>query len=172
MEQDFRRANLDLCHPRRARLSMLHPQRRGRPEPASPLHPSGRSAHSSLNPRIVTFVINNVVGFLTDHNALTRTALTITSAGALQQNFRRLMEQQELVEETGQVLLIPAVGRRNFIASATMSSTKRRSPGQNCRWRGLDILYTQRRNIPYNHFDYNEKFIRKSEPTVSLGKPV
>ncbi|MER8703596.1 hypothetical protein NKH30_30760 [Mesorhizobium sp. M1273] len=63
MEQDFRRANLDLCHPRRARLSMLHPQRRGRPEPASPLHPSGRSAHSCLKPRIVTFVINNVVGF-------------------------------------------------------------------------------------------------------------
>ncbi|MER8396070.1 hypothetical protein NKH16_32140 [Mesorhizobium sp. M1307] len=39
---------------------------------------------------------------LADGNALTRTALTITSAGALQQNFRRLMEQQELVEETGE----------------------------------------------------------------------
>ncbi|MER9926870.1 hypothetical protein NKJ84_29135 [Mesorhizobium sp. M0048] len=72
------------------------------PGPASPLHPSGRSAHSSLKPRIVTFVINNVVGFLTDGNALTRTALTTTSAGALQQNFRRLMEQQELVAETGE----------------------------------------------------------------------
>lgn len=159
MEQDFRRESRPMSSSASAALDAASSTARP-PGPASPLHPSGRSAHSSLKPRIVTFVINNVVGFLTDGNALTRTALTIRSAGALQQNFRRLMEQQELVAGPAKVHLIPAVGRRSFIASATMSSTKRRSPGQNCRWRGLDILYTQRRNIPYNQFDYNEKFIR------------
>lgn len=45
VQQEFRCADLDLCHSRRARLTMLHPQRSGcphlparRPDPCLQLH--------------------------------------------------------------------------------------------------------------------------------------
>ncbi len=69
--------------------------------------------------------------------------------------------------------LIPAVGRRRFIASAKMSPTKRRPPGQNCRWRELDILIVNVVICPYNQFDYNRIFLRTVRTyDFAAGKPL
>ncbi|MER8734518.1 hypothetical protein NKH28_32915 [Mesorhizobium sp. M1227] len=98
---------------------------------------------------------------LADGNALTRTALTITSAGALQQNFRRLMEQQELVEETGE----SAFDNRRSAGEALSlpPPCPRRNggrPDKIAAGAGLTSFILNVEIYPYNQFDYNEKFIR------------
>lgn len=52
------------------------------------------------------------------------------------QNFRRLVEQQELVEETGGWRPKPAGGRRSCSGSAARCWWRARWRGRSCRWRG------------------------------------
>ena len=62
-------------------------------------------------------------------------------------NFRRLIEQQQLVEETGDPCRTPAAVRPRPIASAPPSARNAPPPGPSCRSPGLDFAYSHDKYI-------------------------
>ena len=78
---------------------------------------------------------------------LQRCVEAISGLNVHKPNFRRLIEQQQLVEETGETWPTRADARPRPTASARPLARSAPRPGPNCRSRGLDTAYSHAKYI-------------------------